>query len=281
MARVKTWEISDEFWELVEPLIPQSTRIPGKKYKRKPGGGRKPKYSNRVYFAAIVYVLRTGIIWNALPREKFEGVGSAAVHRKFQQWAACGFFEKLWRRGLAEYDELEGIAWRWESADGSNLKAPLAQESVGANPTDRGKKGSKRSILVDENGVPLSLIVTGANRHDSVVLDPLLKARMVDPANDEEQVQNLCLDAGYVGKEDVVEDNGFVPHIRPRGEEKKLIERDPDFKARRWVVELAHSWFNRFRKLVPRYEKTDLSYNALSALAAAMIVLNKVMVIYG
>ena len=127
----------------------------------------------------------------------------------------------------------------------------------------------------------MSLIVTGANRHDSVVLDPLLKARMVDPVNDEEQVQNLCLDAGYVGKEDVVEDNGFVPHIRPRGEEKKLIERDPDFKARRWVVELAHSWFNRFRKLVPRYEKTDLSYNALSALAAAMIVLNKVMVIYG
>ena len=61
MARIKTWEISDEFWNLVEPLIPQSPRIPGKKYKRKPGGGRKPKYSNRVYFAAIVYVLRTGM----------------------------------------------------------------------------------------------------------------------------------------------------------------------------------------------------------------------------
>ena len=95
MARIKTWEISDEFWALVEPLIPQSPRTPGKKYKRKPGGGRKPKYSNRVYFAAIVYVLRTGIIWNALPREKFEGVGSAAVHRKFQQWAASGFLKSF------------------------------------------------------------------------------------------------------------------------------------------------------------------------------------------
>lgn len=79
----------------------------------------------------------------------------------------------------------------------------------------------------------------------------------------------------------MAEANGFTPHIRPRGEEKKLIEKDPAFKARRWVVELAHSWFNRFRKLIPRYEKTDLSYNALNALAAAMIVLNKVMVIYG
>jgi transposase len=83
-----------------------------------------------------------------------------------------------------------------------------------------------------------------------------------------------------VGKEDVVKANGFVPHIRSRGEEKQLIEREPTFKPRRWVVELAHSWFNRFRKLIPRYEKTDLSYNALNALAAAMIVLSKVMFIY-
>ena len=143
MARIHTWEISDESWSLVEPLIPASPRIVGKTYRRKPGGGRKRKYSDRLYFAAIVYVLRTGIIWNALPREKFEGLGSAAVHRKFQQWARAGFFLGLWRRGLAEYDELEGIAWLWESADGSNLEAPLARESVGPNPTDPGKKWDK------------------------------------------------------------------------------------------------------------------------------------------
>ncbi|MFV0665824.1 transposase [Denitromonas sp.] len=93
-------------------------------------------------------------------------------------------------------------------------------------------------------------------------------------------LQNLCLDAAYVGKEDTVISNRFIPHIRPRGEEKKLIEKDPSVKARRWIVELAHSWFNRFRKLIPRYEKTDLSYIALNTLAAAMIVLNKIMVIY-
>ena len=125
----------------------------------------------------------------------------------------------------------------------------------------------------------MSLVVTGANRHDSVALEALLKGRIASPTTPKE-TSNLCLDAAYVSKEQVVKSNGFIPHIRPRGEEKKLIEKDPSFKVRRWVVELAHSWFNRYRKLVPRYEKTDLSYNALNALAAAMIVLNKVMVIY-
>jgi len=143
MARIHTWEISDDFWNLVEPLIPTSPRLEEKNYTRKPGGGRKRKYSNRLYFAAIVYVLRTGIIWNALPREKFEGVGSAMVHRKFQQWAKAGVFRGIWRRGLAEYDALEGIAWLWEAADGSSIEAPLAQESIGPNPTDRGKKRNK------------------------------------------------------------------------------------------------------------------------------------------
>jgi len=124
----------------------------------------------------------------------------------------------------------------------------------------------------------LSLVVTGANRHDSVALEPLLKGRIVSPAR--KRKQNLCLDAAYVGKEATAEENGFAPHIRPRGEEKKLIATNPKFKARRWVVELSHSWFNRFRKLVPRYEKTDLSYLAFTTLAASMIVLRKVMVIY-
>ena len=140
MGRIKTWEMSEEFWNLVEPLIPKTLRHPKVRYRRKPGGGRKAKYTNRLFFSAIVYVLRTGIIWNALPREKFEGVGSAMVHRKFQQWAAAGLFTKLWKRGLAEYDEMEGIAWLWQSADGALIEAPLAQESVGPNPTDRGKK---------------------------------------------------------------------------------------------------------------------------------------------
>jgi len=110
-------------------------------------------------------------------------------------------------------------------------------------------------------------------------LEDLLAARAVRPPK--KQTQNLCLDAGYVGKADTAKAAGYVPHIRPRGEEIDLKAKDPSFKPRRWIVELGHSWFNRFRKLAPRYEKTDAAYLGLVMLAATMIVLNKVIVIYG
>jgi transposase len=91
----------------------------------------------RQVFSAIVYVLRTGCQWKALPRE----FGSASsVHAHFQRWQKAGLFLRLWQAGLAEYNEMEGIAWKWQSVDGAMGKAPLAQECVGANPTDRGKK---------------------------------------------------------------------------------------------------------------------------------------------
>jgi transposase len=112
-----------------------------------------------------------------------------------------------------------------------------------------------------------------------VALEPLLQAAVVSPTSAKQR--NLCSDAGYVGKEEVAQCHGFIPHIRPRGAEKKERETNPKFKVRRWAFELTHSWFNRFRKLIPRYEKTDCSYQALTSLAAAMITLNQVMTIYG
>jgi transposase len=145
MPRTRPWEVSDKLWAIVEPLIPVKKRDPNKKYKRKQGGGRKPA-DFRIIFAAIVYVLRTGIIWNALPKEKF-GVCSSTVHRTFQEWARADFFLRLWQMGLAEYDAMEGIAWEWQSADGTMVKAPLAQESVGPNPTDRGKKWNQTPFI--------------------------------------------------------------------------------------------------------------------------------------
>jgi len=91
----------------------------------------------RKTFEAIIYVLRTGCQWKALPKE----FGSASsVHKYFLAWKRQGVFLAMWRSGLAEYDELEGIAWSWQSIDGAMVKAPLAVEAVGPNPTDRGKK---------------------------------------------------------------------------------------------------------------------------------------------
>lgn len=137
MAKTKSWEVSDSFWNCVKPLIPKTEREKDKEYKRKQGGGRKPIEPRRV-FEGIVYALRTGCQWKALPKERFGSPSS--VHSYFKKWEKAGFFLALWRAGLAEYDALEGIAWKWQSIDGSMLKAPLAQDTVGKNPTDRGKK---------------------------------------------------------------------------------------------------------------------------------------------
>jgi transposase len=117
--------------------------------------------------------------------------------------------------------------------------------------------------------------------HDSKEVGRLLDAKVVQQEENAEATENLCLDAGYTGKADEAAMRGYVPHIRPRNKEAKEIRDSPGFKARRWVVEASHSWMNRFRKLAPRYEKTDLSYCALLHLAAAMITLNKVSVICG
>jgi putative transposase len=138
------------------------------------------------------------------------------------------------------------------------------------------KKGTKRSVLVDSEGIPLSVVVSGANTHDVKLLGETLDAIIVErPEETEEQVQNLCLDAGYTGHADDVTRRGYIPHIRPRGEEKKEIENNPNFKARRWVVEVAHSWVNRFRKLLVRFEKKACNYVALVQFAFAIIAWRK------
>ena len=143
MAQIKSWTVSDSLWTKVEPLIPHKQREKSREYQRKPGAGRKPMPARQV-FSAIVYVLRTGIQWKALPGE----FGSAsAVHKYFQDWHKAGFFLQLWQAGLAEYDGMEGIAWEWQSIDGAMGKAPLAIECVGANPTDRGKKWAQAKFV--------------------------------------------------------------------------------------------------------------------------------------
>jgi len=74
---------------------------------------------------------------------------------------------------------------------------------------------------------------------------------------------------------------GYTPHVRSRGEEKLEKVTIPGFKARRRVVEACHSRLNRLRKLTIRYEKLDDTHIDLTHLAAAIIALRKVGIIYG
>ena len=141
--------------------------------------------------------------------------------------------------------------------------------------------GTKRSLLVDRNGLPLSVVLDGANRHDIKLLEATLDGMVVvRPEPTPEQPQNISLDAAYVGSEELLKERGYIIHIRPRGEEKKELERNPDFKAKRWVVEVTHSFMNRFRKLLVRYEKKTENYLALIEFACAIIVWRKLIPVH-
>ena len=132
---------------------------------------------------------------------------------------------------------------------------------------------------MDEHGVPLSLVVTGANRQDVTQVENVLKSRQRRPRG--RTKQNLCADKGYQSEEaeEIMRKYGYTPHVRSRGEEKEQMK--AGYKPRRWIVEVFHSWFNRFRKSLVRYEKTTACYEALLQLAAVVIVYRKIGVIYG
>ena len=282
MAKVHahSWEVTDEFWKRVEPLVPQPVRDPQKQYKRAAGAGR-PAKPPRLVFEAIVFVLRTGCQWRALPFERF---GSAsAIHQKFMLWSKAGFFENLWRAGLAEYDDCEGIA-----STGLCSRPHWRRKLWGQTRRIGEKKGSKRHLLVDGRGVPLSLVVTGANAHDVTQLEAVLASCMVKrPTPKQRRSKHLCADAGYRGDKamKIILAHGYIPHVVSRKSEAVNKQRHPEKKARRWVVEACHSWFNRFRKLLVRYEKLEHTFLALNHLAAAIITLRKIKlpvnIIYG
>jgi transposase len=112
------YRVSDALWERIKPLLP-----PGKPHPLK---CHRPPVDPRRALDAIFFVLRTGCQWNAL---NATGIcSSSSAHRRFQEWQAAGVFRKLWAKGLAEYDELKELDWRWLSMDGTMTKAPLGGE---------------------------------------------------------------------------------------------------------------------------------------------------------
>lgn len=134
----------------------------------------------------------------------------------------------------------------------------------------------------------MSLVVTGANVHDVTQIGEVLQAIMVKRNQPPiRRSKHLCADAGYRGQGALalIESHGYIAHVVDRRKEADAKQRDPAKKARRWVVEVCHSWFNRFRKLLVRYEKLERSFLALNHLAASIIAFRKVKlkinIIYG
>jgi putative transposase len=254
--------IPDELWERLMPRLPPR--------KPPPLGCHRPRVADRKAMDAMFFVLRTGCQWNAL--KETDICSSSSAHRRFQEWTAAGVFLGVWKGGLVAYDALQGIDWEWLALDGAMTTAPLGGKKVGKNPTDRGTSGAKRSVLTDGGGVPIGLAVEGANRNDFKMVRETIESLPVKrPAPT--MPQGMCLDKGYDYDEvrDLRAEFGFTAHIRGRGEEAKALKQDVGFRARRWVVERTHSWMNRFRRVLIRWDKKVRNYLGFLHLACAYI----------
>jgi putative transposase len=258
------WRVSDELWGRVSPIIAELD--PPKQTGRK-------RIDAREALDAIIFRMRSGCQWNHLPSDFPD---DSSVHRTFQRWVEVEVFERMWAVLLEECDELGG--WRGELGVAGSRRgdgqSPFWGDLIGRNPTDRGKNGVKRSLLVEESGGPLSIVVAGANRHDTKLLAATLDGIVVErPTPTEENPQHLCLDKGYdnpTGYE-AVASHGYTAHIRKIGEEKKDETGEKRHPARRWVVERTLAWLSKCRAILIRYDKHSSNYLGLLKLACALL----------
>ena len=120
--------------------------------------------------------------------------------------------------------------------------------------------------------------------HDVKLLDETLDGIIIErPKQNRTSRQHLCADKGYAGEpaEKSIRQHQYIPHVRQRGEEIAAMKRNPKYHPHRWVVERTHSWLNRFRKLLVRYEKYADNYEGLLELACALIAYRQTIIIYG
>ena len=255
------WELPDDLWEEIEPIL--DCFYP-------PAPNRPSRADLRLVLDGIIHRLRSGCQWRYLP-ERFGR--PSTIHGWFQRFAADGFLEEIWAYLVRECEELGAVRWEWQAADGVMGKSRFDGAKRGPNPTDRAKMGTKKSVLVDEEGGPLAAVIDGANVHDTKLLAATINAVVIprpDPAN---LSQNLCLDKGYDNPtgEAACAQGGYVPHIRRIGEEKQDGWGKKTHPARRWVVERTIAWLQKCRALLIRYDKNPTNYLGLIQLACGLL----------
>lgn len=196
-------------------------------------------------------------------RDLFVCLGISQISRV----ARCWRFPQVLAPGTPGLRRCEGHRLELAFAGRRDDQGPArGGKRTGPNPTDRGKDGTKRSLLTDGAGVPVGLTIDGANRNDHKLMAETIASIPVDrPRPTRKHPQGLCLDKGYDYPEarSVGTESGFTLHLRSRGEEKKELECKPGVKARRWVVERTHGWMNRFRRILVRWEIREDTYFAM------------------
>ena len=129
-------QLPEALWEQMVRVLPPPTP------KKKDG---RPRMDDRHAMTAILYVLRTGCQWKALPRS----LGApSTVHDRFPAWRAARVFERLWQAGLLLYDELQGLEWEWQAMDGAMTRAPLGGEK-GGQKSHRSREARDQAERVD------------------------------------------------------------------------------------------------------------------------------------
>ncbi len=163
---------------------------------------------------------------------------------------------------------------------------------TGSSPVDRSKLGTKRHILTDKQGIPISVAISSASTHEikmitDVIDNSGIKRTFVSgkpkKGTRQHKYHHLCLDKAYQSKsiEQEIIKRGYITHIlykRKRGRVRKNAdqERYSPSKNKRWVVERTNSWHNRFRKLFTRYEKKVENYLGLVQLSCSIIIYRKI-----
>ena len=144
-------------------------------------------------------------------------------------------------------------------------------------PDGSGKTGTKRSLLVNGQGLPLGIVVSGANTPDGKLLERTLLAIQIERPDPNELEQHLSLDKGYSGEPctTTAVAQGYTVHVPDKANAKKRRRQPGRRKPRRWIVEVAHSWINRFRRLLIRWEKKAANYLSLLYFACAIICWRK------
>lgn len=253
--------VSDELWNVIEPLIP--------KHESCPQGGRPP-IEDRKALAGIIFVLKSGIPWEMLPQEMGCGSGMTCW-RRLRDWKAAGVWDRLHQLLLDRLRAAGEIDWSRATVDSASVRAVGGGTKTGPNPTDRGKLGSKHHVVTDANGIPLNMILTGANRHDVTQLLPLVDG--IPPV------------AGHVGHPQKRPDALYAdraydsqPHrrqLRQRGIEPHLARRNTTHGSGlgvyRWVSERTLSWLHQFRRLRIRFDRRDDIQEAFMTLAESLI----------
>ena len=252
-------DIPERLWQLVAPRWPPMAAHPR--------GGR-PRLPDRRMLAGIVYRLRTGCQWKALPREFAAG---STCHDRFTPWCVAGVCQQIFAVLVRFYDVRRKVKWRWASLDSALVTAPKGGSQTGPKPTDRGKLGVKRHILTDARGVPVAATITGATGHDTWLVGAVLDAVVLRAPRGPRRPVHLCLDKGYdyADAERAVRDRGVTPHIRRRGE--PALVGCVRGRPRRWVVERTNAWHTRFRGLLIRWARRGARYQGLLDLACGLI----------